>query len=572
MEHKASLDIFELGKDTFNFHYNSLRDTKKNLKNYLTIMEIFTNSLKDHKKSLKGVYKEVRKYAAIDKPFNFVKKFDILFNFHYNYNKSFLEIVENNFENLKKSINDLMNKISDYLAYSQKLAMNIKTTSESYFTKYDKLIEALEETEITIIEEYTKKTYRICLNKQKNKDKDKNKIVKETLVLERDYLNSEEEIKEKANTYIDEFNSKMKSLRPKLIQLNEDSKNGIIDIIKSILNKYSNAGIADIENKNMNNVDDNETFKKEIGEYLNYTIKKDNNCEILKIINLEKYMIKIAKEEEKNSLEIENFNAIPQNMKLTKNLIYTSKDVYNIINIFYECNFKTINKSLYDLEKEKNKLKISTFMGRLLNYNFDTHEIGKEKPLTEEDKKKYTNLILTNEDYIIKFLLCLNNYRTTGRYEITEEVFNTVKHIFNKIADNLLLKKNKRISSILIILSQTFYIMKDFNKYYLQKEIKNHKFFRTVEFWQEHINNSILEEIDRFEKGLIKNDISFSEEKKKKKVDDIIFTKMISLIASFNGFEIEKEKIDQILTPIMDKYQMKDDVRKSVFSIIESKK
>ena len=114
--------------------------------------------------------------------------------------------------------------------------------------------------------------------------------------------------------------------------------------------------------------------------------------------------------------------------------------------------------------------------------------------------------------------------------------------------------------------------MKDFNKYYLQKEIKNHKFFRTVEFWQEHINNSILEEIDRFEKGLIKNDISFSEEKKKKKVDDIIFTKMISLIASFNGFEIEKEKIDQILTPIMDKYQMKDDVRKSVFSIIESKK
>ena len=127
---------------------------------------------------------------------------------------------------------------------------------------------------------------------------------------------------------------------------------------------------------------------------------------------------------------------------------------------------------------------------------------------------------------------------TTGRYEITEEVFNTVKHIFNKIADNLLLKKNKRISSILIILSQTFYIMKDFNKYYLQKEIKNHKFFRTVEFWQEHINNSILEEIDRFEKGLIKNDISFSKEKKKKKVDDIIFTKMISLIASFNGFEM----------------------------------
>lgn len=571
MEHKASLDIFDLGKDTYNFHYNSLRETKKSLKNYLTIIDLFTNSLKEHKKSLKNVFKEMKKYSPIDKPFNFLKKFEILFYFHYNYNKSFLEITENNIDTLKQSINDLMNKIGDYLSYSQKLAMNIKTTSENYFIKYDKLIEALEETEIAIIEEYTKKTYRICLNKLKNKDKDKAKCVKETLVLERDYLNAEEDIKEKVNNYIDEYNLKMKNIKPKMIQLNEDSKNHILNIIKLIQEKYSNTvEIVNTENNNMESIDKNEAFKKEVGDYLNYMIKKDKNCEMLNIVNLEKYNIKIAKEEEKNSLEAENYNAIPQKLKLTKHLSYTGRDIYNMIKIFYECKFESINKDCYNLEVENNKIKISDFMGQLLNYSFDTHDFGKEKSLTEEEKKTSINLILSNEEYITKFLICLNNYRTTGKYEMTEEQFYTIKNIFYRIADNLLLKENLKTSSFLIILSQTFYIMKDSGKYYLQKELKNHKFFRSIEFWRNHIDNLIIDEIDRFEKESIKNKIIYSEERRRKKIDDISFSKIISLVTSFKGFELEKDKIDNILIPIMDKYEIPTDVRESIFSVIQS--
>ena len=54
-----------------------------------------------------------------------------------------------------------MNNIGEYLSFSQQLAMNIKKTSEAYFPKYDKLIESLEETEISIIEEYTKKKNKV---------------------------------------------------------------------------------------------------------------------------------------------------------------------------------------------------------------------------------------------------------------------------------------------------------------------------------------------------------------------------------------------------------------------------
>ena len=186
-----TLDIFDLGKDTFNFHYNNLKTTKKSLKNYMTIINLFTKTIKDHLESINKVFTEIKKYTGIDKPYNFLTKFEILIKLYYDNNNKFLESFTNSFDALKKSINNTINNISDYLSFSQKLAINIKNTSESYFPKYDKLMEALDETEIAIIEEYTKKKYRIVLNKQKNKGKNKDMCVRESMVLERDYLNVE---------------------------------------------------------------------------------------------------------------------------------------------------------------------------------------------------------------------------------------------------------------------------------------------------------------------------------------------------------------------------------------------
>ena len=399
------------------------------------------------------------------------------------------------FDTLKKSINNVMNNIGDYLSFSQKLAINIKNTSEIYFPKYDKLIESLEETEIAIIEEYTKKKYRIVLNKQKNKDKDKDKCAKESLVLERDYLNSEEEIKEKANNYIDEYNNNLKSIKPKMNNLNEDTKNEIKNIFEKMKNNYSNLiNSLDNESNIITNIDNNDIFKKEAGEFLNYRIKKDENCEILKIINLDKYAVKIANEEEKNLIENENFKAIPKHKKLTKTLTYTNEDIYNMVKIFYDYSFEMVDKDKYSLEKEKNKILISKLLGKVLHYNFETHE-NETEVISEDNKKKLLNLVFSNDEYIIKFLVTLNNYRATGRYEMSNDTFNNIKLVFDKIADKLLIQKNKRMSCFLIILSQTFYVMKDGSKYFLQKEVKNKEFFRSVEFWKDYLEDLIIQEL-----------------------------------------------------------------------------
>ena len=569
---KKTLDIFELGKDTYNTHYNTLKITKKNLKNYIGVIDLFTKLINTHKKSLEKVNQEIKKVSQLDKPFNLLKKFEFLLSFYSKYNNLIEEKIINSLENLKKTSNNIMNNIGEYLSFSQQLAMNIKNTSEAYFPKYDKLIESLEETEISIIEEYTKKKYRICLNKQKNKDKDKDKCAKEALVYEREYLNADEEIKEKANNYIDEFNKILKNTKPKMIQLNEDTKNAIINIIEKLKQDYNNfINILDNESADVNNLDNNDIFKKETGEFLNYRIKKDENCEILQKINLEKYSIKIIKEDEKNIIENDNYNAIPKHKKLTKTLIYTIEDIYNIVKTLYEYHFETINKDLYNLDKEKDKIRVTQLIGKILNFNFETHKT-EESVISQDEKKELMSLIFSSDDCLTKFLVSINNYRSTGKYEMDQLTFNEIKIIFDKIADNLLIKNNKKIASFLIILSQTFYVMRNNEKYFLQKELKKKEYFRKIDFWIDHLEKLIVDELNKFEEESKRNSIVYSDERKKKKRDEIVFSKIVSIIASINGFELEREKTDNILLPIINKFNLSNEMKDSIMSLVQTHK
>ena len=569
---KKTLDIFEIGKDTYNTHYNTLKITKKNLKNYIGVIDLFTKLINTHKKSLEKVNQEIKKVSQLDKPFNLLKKFEFLLSFYSKYNNLIEEKIINSLENLKKTSNNIMNNIGEYLSFSQQLAMNIKNTSEAYFPKYDKLIESLEETEISIIEEYTKKKYRICLNKQKNKDKDKDKCAKEALVYEREYLNADEEIKEKANNYIDEFNKILKNTKPKMIQLNEDTKNAIINIIEKLKQDYNNfINILDNESADVNNLDNNDIFKKETGEFLNYRIKKDENCEILQKINLEKYSIKIIKEDEKNIIENDNYNAIPKHKKLTKTLIYTIEDIYNIVKTFYEYHFETINKDLYNLDKEKDKIRVTQLIGKILNFNFETHKT-EESVISQDEKKELMSLIFSSDDCLTKFLVSINNYRSTGKYEMDQLTFNEIKIIFDKIADNLLIKNNKKIASFLIILSQTFYVMRNNEKYFLQKELKKKEYFRKIDFWIDHLEKLIVDELNKFEEESKRNSIVYSDERKKKKKDEIVFSKIVSIIASINGFELEREKTDNILLPIINKFNLSNEMKDSIMSLVQTHK
>jgi hypothetical protein len=565
-----ALDVFSLGKTTFNFYHETLKATKKKFKNYLSIIESFVSSVENHKNSIEKINQEINKDSSNDSPFFFLQKFQVILKLHNNYIDLFLESISKTYNLMKTSITSVSSLIGNYLSNIQKLSMNLNNESITYFQHYDELIKSLEETEMIIISDYTKQKYKIAINNKTYKDKDKDDAIEDSRKCEEIFLESDSKIKGEVNQYMTEFNTNLKIIKKDMIKLNDDFKNDLLNLMITLKKNYNNfINLLYNDSLKIKNFDNNDTSKKEIEEYLNYEIKLDDSFEILKAIKRDKYIIKIIKENEKNAIENESNH---KKYHITKNLAYTGTDIFNIAKIIYDYGFKTIDTDLYNLDIEKNKLKIVQYCTKFLNFNFDTNEYGKEGGFYNNAEEKYFNeLLFSDERYIIKFLFCLNYFRTSGKYELKTEIFNLIKSAFCKIADYLIENDNKKISHFLIILSQTFYLMKDGKKYFLQKEIKNCEYFRDTKFWINDLEDIIKNEIDKFEDQTIKNNIVFSEDRKKKKIEEIVFSKMASIIASLNGFEFEKEKMDEILSPFITKYKLSDQSKNTINSLIQAK-
>jgi hypothetical protein len=333
------------------------------------------------------------------------------------------------------------------------------------------------------------------------------------------------------------------------------------DNCNNLLNLINGASLK-IENYDNNN----NKFKDGYSEYLNNEIKEE---ELFEVLNTDKYKLNIINEEEKNISEIKSFKHKNSINKQVKNYIITGNDIYNIVKKIYDYNFETIDKEIYNLSIEKNKLEITKLASKLLGYDFYKHEkLQKTEKMSEDEIINYINFIFLKEDYIIEFLARLNNYRTIGKLELSVDLFNTIKIIFDKAADYLMIKSSDRIYNFLIILSQTFYTAKNNEKYFLQKELLHKEFFRSVEFWNNKLDKTIDEEIERLDEELAKNGVELNENKKNRKKEEILFTKFVSFIASLNGFELEKEKIDKILFPLFEKYNVKEEMKNSILSLL----
>jgi hypothetical protein len=350
-------------------------------------------------------------------------------------------------------------------------------------------------------------------------------------------------------------------------KFNEDSDNGLLKIIQIIKDNCDNLLVlSNNASTNINNINNNINDKEK--EYFTYEVKEED---LLKSFKTNDYNIKILEPKERNSIETKIFN--DKNNRKKKSIVITAGDIYNIVSKLYEYKFDTINKDGFDLDLEKKKIETIDKANKILGYNFDLHIFIKTEKMSENELNEYIDFIFTKEIYLLKFLECLNNYRSTGRYEISNDLFEIIKRIFDKAADYLIdHNTNKDLYNLLIILSQTFYIQKNGEKYFLQKELKKKEFFRSVKFWTDHLQEIIDEELANFENDIKKNKLIISDQKRQKKIEELLFTKIISLIASLNGFELEKEKVDEIILPIIKKYNLSDEVKESILSLIEARK
>ena len=445
--------------------------------------------------------------------------------------KTFLDFEEDNKKQLLNDLHEMeikTNQIFNEMKNIVKDIVNVlKKNSDPYYDELKKEIDIIGKKPISNV---------IIIDNINKNDNDANK--KETKI----------DLKE--SNELDMFKYQIKIINNPIIHVTENLKKNEIN-----KNAFDNNIIKEKnENENENKIE-NVKNEEDIGEKENqikYKNKEENNINEKKII--EKDNIDSQEEGENNNKK--------NDIELTLN----DEDIYNIISILYSYDFKMLDNSKYNLEKEKLKVEVFILSQKLLTFDGENNI---EEIITDNETNSLYELMNDREN-IFKFFVMLNNYRATGRYETTERAFNIIINIFIKTENILLSQRDLKLEGLLIILSQTFYKMNNGVKIYLQKAIKDHAIFKKDSFWDNYLNDSIEIEINKMKEDVESISIKLTEEQKKKKINDIILSLILPISTYMKEFEIKYEIILNITNKIFNKYEIDNETRNMILSLLES--
>ena len=467
------------------------------------------------------------------------------------------------FDALKKILSNL-----SYILEESSMKFDKKMYSQNIAPVAKSLIESYEQIESKIVDDYISQKYKKHLKEVNNKESLEN-LEAQINYLEKTFLDFEQDSTK-------QFFSDLNDMERKTVNVFCDIKNNIeniIEIYNKNKNEYLNLLQNEIEKINKLSPEKEELNDSSLPTPSDLEIKKDKDYFYenfkykIKIIDEPTILIKYEekKEKEKTKKEKEKENAYKMFINKDK-LFLSEEDVYNIVSKIYNYDFKMLNKSDYNLDIEKKKLKVSELAAKLLSFN---KEKNINEIITDEEVNELYNLLENNIDNIYKFFNYFNNFRISGKYEMTERAFNIVGNLFKFALDYLLKKIDSKLEGLVIILSQTFCVMKDGEKFYLQQHIKEHPLFKKQEFWENHLLGNINQEIKKLERDEKNGKVVFSKEVKKKKINEIIITKIIPVQSYMAEFGVTKEMILNIINPIMNEYNIDESKRIMVMTMLE---
>ena len=508
------------------------------------------------------------------------------------------------FLSFKKSISDLSTILKESPVKFRNNSYSSNASNSYIRPVVMSLMESFSEIETKVIDEYIDKKYNkriVGLSNEPLKD-----IIEKAMFLENTFLDFEEGSKKQLLNDLEETEIKttqifneMKGIVKNIVNILKKNNNSYLDELGKEIEQ-----IGKIESNNANNENNKEKKESSIGlndgnsiDMLKYKINIINHPKIQVVnknpININKRSIENEDEENKNKkkyediedyepnknifdltddkIELEDTQSKDNKLEEDKEEIYddtemtlNEEDIFNIVSLLYNYDFKMLNKSDYNLDIEKMRIKVLNLSNKLLTFDVE----NKINEIITDDEINSLYELLDRKEYIFTFFVSLNNYRITGRYEATERAFNVLINIFKKAEDYLLYTRDIKLEGLIIILSQTFYIMKNGEKIYLQKGIKDHTLFKKKEFWENYIIDMIKEEI----MGM--NDdktYKLSEQIEKNKINEIIFSKLVPISSYMNDFDVKEEIILNIANNILDKYHVNEETKKMILSIVEKK-
>ena len=321
-------------------------------------------------------------------------------------------------------------------------------------------------------------------------------------------------------------------------------------------------------------------------EIINSSFKKDND---LKPINPEKYTFSFFQKNNTNNINTTNkFNIINKiiniNNKPKKNInvineeglqemdFVQEEEIFMTIKKMIE-NFDLLEHSKYDLPIEEEKLRCKYLTLKILS--FVPHSklySNKISNITPEEVEEIDIMLKKKQNRII-FIQKLSQFRTMGIFEIPEKEYNILSRLFNKIATMIESDEDYESAVNIIILSQTYYIIKNDKKQYLQSALMNNEFFKSKKFWETYTNYLIEREISLSKHTDELNGI-FNENDKEneEKYSNIAFAQLIPIIDNMIEFELDINIVEEIILPLIKQYKIGPELAEAIVTPINNKK
>ena len=385
-----------------------------------------------------------------------------------------------------------------------------------------------------------------------------------------DEINKEiKQLKEKENAFMNKENNKLTNF----INFNNEMenycgqiKNNIFLLIKifklsiSSFSKYFlNYFNLQPEKNTIKKINiQKENKKEEFNEYelsINKNLKSINNNTIKSSLvqtKLKLYTPKVLKTDTINvskeifemlKKEIINLDIFDIDLNM-QDTLYIMEKIYG---------FNLLDKKNYVIEKEKQKIIINDLMEKL--FLMKKEDENYEQNMEEEANKLYKYIEIDN-DYRTYFLIVLGNQRSNTNIELSPKLFDIFSKMFNFISDVILKEKDYETENNLLILSQTFYKLDKDTKIYLYVSIKNHQLFQSDENWIEFIKYQISS--DANSKILYNEKIEGKKGLNQKNIknlnNQIIYSQIISANQSMKNFDLDNNKINNIINTLIKFY------------------
>ena len=385
---------------------------------------------------------------------------------------------------------------------------------------------------------------------------------------------------------------KIKSIEDKFVKVSKESKENIRKILCEILNGYKEyifdcmLFLKNCYKLPLSEVDMYMNDLAQLDECVNFdkiivsSYKKANN---LININPEKYTLKFfqKKKESSKNIEGELTNEEKKN-KIKKsdstNLVNPMDEGFQEMDFLQEEeifltikkmmeNFELLNSNNFDLVLEEEKLRCKYLTLKILSFApISKLYSDKIPPITEDEINELKKMIDKKVNRVI-FIQKLSQFRTRGIFEIPEREYSILSILFNKIVKKIESDIDYDSAINIIILSQTYYRIKEGEKEYLQKQIVTNDLFKSKKFWEMYANYSITKEISNCVIG--ENDEDYVIEEN---YSNTVFAQLIPITDNMIDFGLDINIVESIILPFMKRYKFSPELQESITSIIEAKK